>query len=559
MSSDSPRTKNHHWRRDALRAALRLSALRALHSTRTAFFVVLVAFVSGCATLPPGSDFPKTPSWALASSTGTRLGRQFESAAREHGGKSGYRLLSAGIDGLVARAQIIDAAELTLDLQYYIFRNDKTGRLVADALLRAADRGVRVRVLIDEGERVAGDEQIELLDAHPKIEVRLFNPFAYRGNAKTLRSLEFMLNARRLDYRMHNKLLVVDNAAAIIGGRNIGDEYFQVDPESQFGDDDVFAGGPIARQLSATFDEYWNSALAIPVRALENGRPSEAQLDAYRKELAEQRRAIEADGSNYLVRIAKGEPLTGMVSGTLPLSWASAQLVYDTPEKRRVDKGKQPGNLIYPPVIDTAQAVQSELLIVTPFFVPGAGGMDLFKALRERNVRVRVLTNSLEATPELMAHSGYMHYRRSLLEEGVELYEVRAQLGTASGSGQSPGMVAYGRYALHAKLFVFDGSKVLIGSINFDLRSKHRNTEIGLIIDSPALAQQTSKRFAALVQPANSYELVLTRDETSGPARLVWRTKDDGQIVEYDREPAGGEWRRLKVQVLTLLPLDPEL
>jgi putative cardiolipin synthase len=320
MLSDSPRTKSHHWRRDALRAALRLSALRALHSTRIAFFVVLVAFVSGCATLPPGSDFPKTPSWALASSTGTRLGRQFESAAREHGGKSGYRLLSAGIDGLVARAQIIDAAELTLDLQYYIFRNDKTGRLVADALLRAADRGVRVRVLIDEGERVAGDEQIELLDAHPKIEVRLFNPFAYRGNAKTLRSLEFMLNARRLDYRMHNKLLVVDNAAAIIGGRNIGDEYFQVDPESQFGDDDVFAGGPIARQLSATFDEYWNSALAIPVRGLENGRPSEAQLDAYRKELAEQRRAIEADGSNYLVRIAKGEPLAAMVSGTLPLS-----------------------------------------------------------------------------------------------------------------------------------------------------------------------------------------------------------------------------------------------
>ncbi|MDB5927817.1 MAG: phospholipase D/Transphosphatidylase [Betaproteobacteria bacterium] len=533
--------------------------MRLLMSMRLACFMLVVAFVSGCATLPPGSDFPKTPSWALATSTETRLGRQFESAAREHGGKSGYRLLSAGIDGLTARAQMIDAAALTLDVQYYIFRNDKTGRLVADALLRAADRGVRVRVLVDEGERVAGDEQIELLDAHPKIEVRLFNPFAYRGHAKTVRSLEFMLNARRLDYRMHNKLLVVDNAAAIIGGRNIGDEYFQVDPESQFGDDDVFAGGPIARQLSATFDEYWNSALAIPVRALGNGRPSQAQLDTYRKELAEHRQALTADRTDYLGHIAKGEPFAGMVSGKLPLAWASAQLVYDSPEKRRVDKGERPGNLIYPPVIDTTQAVQSELLIVTPFFVPGPSGMELFKALRERNVRVRVLTNSLEATPELMAHSGYMHYRRPLLEEGIELYEVRAQLGTASGSGESPGMVAYGRYALHAKLFVFDGTKVLIGSINFDLRSKHRNTEIGLIIDSPALAQQTSKRFAALVQPANSYELVLTRDQAMGPARLVWRTKDNGQMVEYDREPAGGEWRRAKVQLLTLLPLDPEL
>jgi cardiolipin synthase C len=168
---------------------------------------------------------------------------------------------------------------------------------------------------------------------------------------------------------------------------------------------------------------------------------------------------------------------------------------------------------------------------------------------------VRVLTNSLEATPELLAHAGYVHYRRVLLEQGVELYELRAQLGSASGSGAPPTLATYGKYSLHAKLFVFDGARVLIGSINFDLRSQHRNTEIGLIIDSPELAQQTAKRFAALVQPANSYELVLRPENGS----LLWRTQDNGTLVEYDREPAGGESRRLKLMLLTLLPLDPEL
>jgi putative cardiolipin synthase len=537
-----------------------LNQKRSCFGSGVAFVLLLVAFVNGCATLPPGSDYPKTASSALANPQETRLGRVFERSARDHGGNSGYRLLSAGIDGLIARAQMIDAAERTLDLQYYIFRGDNSGRLLSEALLRAADRGVRVRVLVDEGERIPGDEQIELLDAHPGIEVRLFNPFAYRGHSKPIRAVEFLLNARRLDYRMHNKLFVVDNAVALIGGRNIGDEYFQVDPESQFGDDDVFAGGPIVRQLSATFDEYWNSTLSIPVRALRKDvRPPRLALDAYRGVLAENRRARASDRTDYLSRIASGELFGGMVSGRLPLVWTTAQLVYDSPEKRRVDKGETAGALIYPPVIDAVTAVQSELLIVSPFFVPGPGGMKVFDELRERKVRVRVLTNSLEATPELLAHSGYMHYRRPLLERGVELYEVRARIGSASGSGQSPAMVAHGNYALHAKLFVFDRARVLIGSINFDLRSKHRNTEIGLIIDSPALAQQTATRFAALVQPANSYELMLRPDDAGGAVHMVWRTQDRGTLIEYEREPAGGEWRRTKVDLLSLLPLDPEL
>jgi cardiolipin synthase C len=527
---------------------------------RFTFALFLLAFVAGCATLPPGSDFPKTPSAALGNPIETRLGRQFDSAAREHGGTSGYRLMPAGVDGLVTRVQMIDAAERTLDLQYYIFRGDKSGRLIIDALLRAADRGVRVRVLVDEGERLPGDEQIEILDGHPNIEIRAFNPFSYRGSSRHLRAIEFMFNARRLDYRMHNKLFVVDNAAAVAGGRNIADEYFQVDADPQFGDDDVFIAGPIVQSLSAVFDQYWNSDLAIPVRALGAGRSTTAALEEYRAELTRFRRELASDRNDYLGRIAKGQLFAGLLSGKSPLVWTSADLVYDSPDKRDVYKGKRPGKLIFPQVMERVRATQSELLVITPFFVPGPSGTDLLTELRERSVTVCILTNSLEATPELPAHAGYMHYRRPLLEHGVQLYEIRAQLGSTHGSGQpSAAMLTYGRFALHSKVFVFDRTKVLIGSINFDLRSRDRNTEIGLIIDSPELAQQAAKRFTALVQPANAYELVLRPHAQNEPPELVWRTEDEGKPVDYEREPAGSEWRRFKVQLLTLLPLDPEL
>jgi putative cardiolipin synthase len=193
--------------------------------------MLFAAVVGGCAALPPGEDFPRSASAALPHPEETRLGAQLAQAARQHDGNSGFRIISVGVDGFLARAQMIDAAERTLDLQYYIFRGDDTGRLLTDALLRAADRGVRVRVLIDDGDTLAGDEQIIALNAHPAVEIRIFNPFAYRGHHRSLRDLEFMFNHSRLDYRMHNKLLVADNAVALVGGRNIDNQYFQMDPD----------------------------------------------------------------------------------------------------------------------------------------------------------------------------------------------------------------------------------------------------------------------------------------------------------------------------------------
>jgi putative cardiolipin synthase len=521
-------------------------------------FVLIVAFLAGCASLPPGSDYPKTASSALAQPEQTRLGRQFADAARKHGGNSGFRLLSVGVDGFLTRAQMINAAERTLDLQYFIFRLDETGKLLTDAVLRAADRGVRVRVLIDDGETLAGDEKLVALDSHPQIEVRIFNPFAYRGHSRLFRFLEFTFSSSRLDYRMHNKLFVVDNAIALLGGRNIGDEYFQTDPKAQFGDDDVFAAGPIVKELSATFDEYWNCAFAIPSEALPDGKTSAAALDDFREVLAQHREEKKQDGTGYANRVAAGEPLVGMISGKLPLVWAHAQLVYDSPEKKRVENGNMVGLLMHRPVADAMSAVQSELLMVTPYFIPGTEGLRLLGDLRKRDVRIRILTNSLESTNVLAAHSGYMHYRRALLEEGAQIYEVRSLLGNPRGSGENANMASYGNYALHAKLFVFDRKRVFIGSMNFDQRSMHLNTEIGLIIDSPELAQQTAARFEAVVRPEYSYELSFL-PSNAGRTGLVCRTEGGGKYVEYDREPARSDWQRLKVNFFTLLPLDGEL
>jgi putative cardiolipin synthase len=508
-------------------------------------FLLASLGLGACAGLPPGIGFPKHESVALESPEETALGGRFLVAARQHPGESGFRVINVGADGFRARAQIIDAAQKTLDLQYYIFRGDETGRMLTEHLSQAADRGVHVRILIDDGDTVAGDEQILRLMSHGA-ELRIYNPARYRGHVRTVRRLEFVLNARRLDYRMHNKLLVADNAAALVGGRNVGNQYFQVDPDSQFADDDVFAAGPIVPELSKTFDEFWNSAMAIPAEAL--GHPRESRA-----------RKVKPGGIDYAAVIASDEPFAGIMSGKLPLAWAPAQLVYDSPDKKQVVSGSVPGALMVPEVEKVIRAAQSEMLLVTPYLVPSADELQALQGLRQHAVRVRILSNSLESCPEISAQSGYDKYRVPLLESGVELYEVRALLGSTRGSGQSAKISRYGNYALHGKLYVFDRKKILIGSMNFDQRSQRINTEIGLIIGSPDIAQQTALRFENMVKPENCYALALSRSGVAGKSRLTWRTQEKDRDVEFDQEPARSGWQRLQARLLALLPLEREL
>jgi len=525
--------------------------------------VLAVAALSACASRPPGAGFPRFESFALAVPEETRLGAQFAGMTAAHAGFSGFRIITDGADGFLARAQIIDSAEKTLDLQYFIFRGDETGRLLTDGLLRAADRGVRVRVLIDDGDTMAGDEQILALNAHPRVEVRVFNPFAYRGHSTFRRGVEFLFNIGRLDYRMHNKLLVADNSIALVGGRNIGNQYFQVDPGSQFADDDVFAAGPIARELSATFDEYWNSPQAIPAGALGRQKGAAATMPAQRERARRHPSTLVqpsgTGGGDYVTRIATGEPYAGLISGRLPLIWAHARLFCDSPDKKEVVEGAVPGRLMTRGVGKIIAATQGELLMITPYFVPAGEELGILHELRGRGVSIGVITNSLESTRDLAAHAGYTHFRAALLGDGVSLYEVRAKPGIARGSGQPARLSRYGHYGLHGKLMVFDRRQIFIGSMNFDQRSKRLNTEVGLLIDSPELAAQTASRFEAMSRFENAYELFLSPHDAGRGARLVWRTRENGLSVEYVEEPAESPWRRLGVRLLSLLPLSREL
>ncbi|HEY6483329.1 MAG TPA: phospholipase D family protein [Steroidobacteraceae bacterium] len=486
----------------------------------------------------------------------THFGQQFAGAADEHPGRSGFRIFNVGIDGFLLRLEMINAAERTLDLQYYIFHGDESGRVITDALARAANRGVRVRVLVDDGETEPGDEQLFGLVGKPNIEIRVFNPWAYRGHSVVIRAGEYLLRHSRLDYRMHNKLFVADAAVALLGGRNIGDQYFQIDPESQFADDDVFVAGPITSNLSAEFDEFWNSALAIPAAALQHSddQPQPGSAALPRKART---RKLKSAGLNYAQKLATGEPLAGLLSGELPIIWADARFVSDPVDKKAVVDGGRVGDLMYKPVAEVARRVKSELLIVSPYFVPTKGELHLLESRLQEGVRVSVLTNSLESNPEVEAHAGYMHYRVKLLRDGVRLNEVRSLLGNTHGSGESSRLSRYGTYALHAKLYIMDRQELFIGSMNFDVRSRRINTEMGLIIGNDELARQEATRFDAMTRPENSYWVEL--QPYKGSSRLVWHSYENGKPVDYYTEPARSVWQRVKARLLSWLPLDSEL
>jgi putative cardiolipin synthase len=408
-----------------------------------------------------------------------RIGQQLAVAKAAHPGLSGFKLLPVGIDSFLLRMEMAEAAGQTLDVQYFLIQSDDTGQLLIEALLKAADRGVRVRVLLDDAGSFGRDAQIRTLAGYPNVELRLFNPFVYRGELPFLHVTEYLLDATRLNYRMHNKLFVVDNEIGIVGGRNVGDEYFKGGRDFEFGDYDIIAAGPIVNQISNSFDAYWNSPMAIPIEALAEGKPTAQALDDYRGVLTlHHARMVEADAP-YMRTLAAGEPLAAMLGGKSSLVWAKAEVIYDSPEKGKVQDGEQRGRLLRHRLGEVANAVKAELLIVSPYLVPGPAGMKFFDGLRERDVTVRILTNSLASTDMSIVHSGYQAFRGPLLDKGVSLYEVRPVLGQPTVRGNQLKSPSSGRYALHAKVFVFDRQRVFVGSMNLDQRSLYLNRKSG--------------------------------------------------------------------------------
>lgn len=508
--------------------------------------------LAGCASLPPGLDAPKSESTALARPAVSALGRQVEARRKAHPGLSGFRLLVDGTDSFALRLSLARRAERTLDAQYFLLRQDDTGKLLLEALRAAADRGVRVRLLIDDAVTFENDSAIRPLAAHPNIEIRIYNPYVVRRELEMFRWAEFVVEGRRLNYRMHNKLFVADNAIAVTGGRNIGDAYFQASTELELGDFDLLVAGPMVQQMSQSFDLYWNDRLAVPVEALPLGKPTAAEYERCRDELTAHKAKM-AD-SAYLRALPTRDLLADVLSGRTPLVWAKATLAYDAPNKAEITRDGQPGRLMWEPVAAAVEGARNEVIIVSPYLVPGPSEIALLRRLHERGVRVRILTNSLASTDMPVAHVGYMRNRVPLLEAGFELYEVRPLLGEPE---TEHGLIKSGsseHFGLHAKVFVVDRQRVFVGSMNFDRRSLSVNTEIGVIIDSPQIAQTIAARFEAIVQPTNSYRLTLQPEAAGKTVR--WTTKVDGKETTFVAEPDVDTGKRTLIQVLSLLPLD---
>lgn len=479
------------------------------------------------------------PSTAMLDTEDTILGRASAELEAANAGLSGVYPLIDAQDAFAARMLLARAAERTLDVQYYIWRQDLTGLLLFEALHQAADRGVRVRLLLDDHNTGGLDPLLAALDAHPQIEVRLFNPFALRR----VRTLNFLTDFRRLNRRMHNKSFTADGQATIVGGRNVGDEYFGATDGVLFADLDVLAIGAIVPEVSGDFDLYWNSISSRPLEGL-IAAADPAGLETLTERAAEARKDPAA--SAYMEALAESDLVKRLVDQSLTLTWAPTRMLSDDPAKV-IGKAAEAGHLITElfPLVGSAQ---TSLDLVSPYFVPGAHGTERLAELARQGVRLRILTNSLEATDVAAVQAGYARRRVPLLEAGVRLYELERR---NSSNVPSSGPWGSSGSSLHAKTFAVDGRALFVGSFNFDPRSALLNTELGFVIESPELAGQLSALFDGPI-PRVAYEVQLTPE---GHVRWIDHAPGAAPVL-FTHEPNTTFMQRAAVWFLSLLPIE---
>jgi len=513
-------------------------------------FAVLMALslVAACATLPENVGRKET--FACPDTGDTRLGREISREEAAHPpGESGFHLLGNGLDAFVARAVLAHVAERSIDVQYYLYHDDLVGRLLTWLLLQSADRGIRVRLLVDDMDLAGRDLSAATLDAHPNVEVRIFNPFS----RKTGRTSQYLTRMGFVTRRMHNKSFTVDSQATILGGRNIGNEYFEADPDLAFADLDVIGVGPVARDVSTAFDRYWNNELAYPVSVLVGEPPTPEEI-ARKREQLEEFVAAKAD-SVYLKALRNSDLADKIRKNQVRYFWGNAVVVYDRPEKLLHDIGEKEYQLA-PQLIPYVEGVQKELIVFSPYFVPGEAGTAFLTGLVARGVRVRILTNSLASNDVSVVHAGYAKYRMSLLRGGVELYEMNKKL-TREQREEKKGTGGSSKASLHAKSLVFDRGQVFIGSLNLDPRALIHNTEIGVVLTSPEIAQGMGNWFDEHIGKM-AFRLELKRGE-DGSETLLWNGLVDGTPQTFDADPYTGFWKRLGIGFLGILPIESQL
>ena len=508
---------------------------------RHVFLITAFVVLSGCASVDFGH--PKTVSTAPTDTGETYLGRQLEGLAEKHPGKSGFYPLADGIDALAARLLLAERAERTIDAQYYLIKNDITGNAFINVLLRAADRGVRVRLLVDDIFTGGYDAGMAGLNSHPNFEIRIFNPFARRS----ARFMDGLTSFSRVNRRMHNKSFTVDNQITIIGGRNIADEYFGAREDAKFGDLDVMGIGPVVNDVSNMFDSYWNHERAAPIEAFAD-MPDDpaAELERVRAGLEQSRERIMT--SKYAAAV-RDQILEYVESDVSPFVWAPYTLAVDSPDKSFKSKAEAAAS-IKTPLRESLLSARSEAIIISPYFVPQKAGIEAISEIQRSGVDVTIITNSLAANNQSSVHGGYAPSRKPLLESGVKIFEVRPD---ADVSGSEIVAASGAKATLHTKAFIVDRRELFIGSFNFDPRSANINTELGVIIRSPEMAKQFTEVILANLAH-QTYEVFLNEK-----GKLRWRGIEDGQEVIFDKEPQTTWSQRFAAGFMRILPIRGQL
>ena len=509
---------------------------------RALLLIAILLTVSGCATHQL-RDIPLQHSHAQPPS---QLGTLFEVAKRieqlNGPGKSTYLALSDNLDALRWRLLLADQATETIDAQYYLWNGDESGRLLMLHLIEAADRGVRVRLLVDDIFTIDADTSIAALDNHPNIEIRIFNPWQGRGSLLR-RATEYIGSSRRLNQRMHNKLFVADNHVAIVGGRNISNPYFGLGEHYNFRDMEVITAGPVAEDISDSFDIYWNNDWAVTGEAFIPPGYEPPAVATFREELRKELQSPDRlDRVDLDSLLHHDELLAGLIDAS---DSGDVWVVYDDPPTavasdsgvRKLDKLR-----------GLSHTFKSDLVIASAYFIPNDELMNTIQALTDRGVRVRVITNSLASTNHTMVNSGYAPWRRRLLKAGVELYEYRGDIPDTTGI-VAPGIGAH-QVTLHTKAFVIDNETVYIGSLNMDPRSMHINTEMGLLIKDARLALEVMHYLEQDMLPENAWRVML--DENN---QFVW----ESATGKVHLQPARGFGQRIADFFYGLLPIKDQL
>lgn len=524
--------------------------------------LLLVALLTGVVVrllnpLPPLE--PRAASRMLTDTPDTPLGRGAGAAVDGHHGLTGVRPLNDGRSAYAARALLARAATRSLDVQYYIWKGDLSGSLLLQEMRAAADRGVRVRMLLDDNGIAGLDALLAAIDQHPHVEVRLFNPFVVRSP----KMIGYLADFPRLNRRMHNKSFTADNQVTIIGGRNVGDEYFGAQDDGLFADLDLLAVGPAVSDVSRDFDRYWSSASAYPAaRILPEVAPD--RIEEIGTAAASAARAPAA--RSYLEAVRSLPFVDQVQAGTLALEWAQVRLVSDDPAKTLGRAGRK--GLLTTKLAEILGKPNRGVNLVSGYFVPTQAGEDAFVGLARNGVTVNILSNAFETTDVAVVHAGYAGRRKALLRGGVRLFEMRmvagdladrsntSLMGSGSGSGSGRGIGGPGAVirssasTLHAKTFSIDGKRIFVGSFNFDPRSMHLNTELGFVVESPALASALTAQFATGI-PGRAYEVQLTPDD-----QLVWIERDGSRTIRHSVEPGTTVTSRLLVAALSYLPIE---